>query len=151
MSILTRYALMAAGFVFLGLGLVGAVLPVLPTVPFLLLAAACFIRSSKRMHQWLVTHPMFGRELAHYLEGRGVAARSKLIAMVMVWTSIPTSIALLFWRFGPVLHWYAAATVMLSGAGVATWFLLSRVPTLARAPKHSEGAVAGEPLKSSSS
>lgn len=128
MTTIVRYLLMAVGVVFLALALVGAVLPVMPTVPFLLVSAACFMRSSKRMHEWMLAHPLFGDDLGHYQAGRGVPARTKLLALVTVWTSIPVSTTLLYIRFGPVAHWFAAAAVMFSAALFATWFLLVRVP-----------------------
>ncbi|MGE5229565.1 MAG: YbaN family protein, partial [Deltaproteobacteria bacterium] len=61
--------LLACGWTSLGLGVVGLAVPVLPTVPFVLLAAACFVRSSERCHRWLVTHPVFGRHVADYEAG----------------------------------------------------------------------------------
>ena len=128
MTTLVRYLLMAVGVLFLALALIGAVLPVMPTVPFLLVAAACFMRSSKRLHSWMLAHPLFGDDLGHYQAGRGVPARTKLVALLTVWTSVPASITLLYIRFGAVAHWFAVAALMFSAALFATWFLLVRVP-----------------------
>jgi hypothetical protein len=63
MQHLRRHLLLACGWAFLGLGALGLALPVLPTAPFVLLAAACFMRSSERLHSWLVGHRVFGRHI----------------------------------------------------------------------------------------
>ena len=64
-----RYLLLAIGWLSVALGVIGIFLPVLPTTPFLLLAAACFVRSSRRFYIWLVTHPHLGPWIRDYLEG----------------------------------------------------------------------------------
>ncbi len=56
-----RFAYLVAGFVLLGLGIVGAFLPLMPTTIFVILAAACFARSNKRIETWLLSHKRFGR------------------------------------------------------------------------------------------
>lgn len=66
-----------AGFVSLGSGLLGLVLPILDTTPFLLLAAFCFSRSSPRWHRWLMTHPIFGPYIAAFRERRGLTVEQK--------------------------------------------------------------------------
>lgn len=136
MSAAIRYLLIATGSLSLGLAFLGAILPVVPTVPFLLVAAACFMRSSKRMHAWMLEHPLFGKELGDYIEGRGVLLRTKAIAMLTVWTSVPASITLLYLRFGPVTLWFIVASVMLSCALFATWYLLLHLPTRPAEPRH---------------
>jgi uncharacterized membrane protein YbaN (DUF454 family) len=69
------------GGLFLGLGLLGVVLPVLPTTPFLLLAAGCFARSSPRLHHWLLTHPVFGRPIRNWEENGAISRRAKRLAV----------------------------------------------------------------------
>ena len=64
-----RIALLGAGFLALGLAVVGAILPVMPTTPFVLLAAYCFARSSTRWHGWLTTNRLFGRSVAQAVQG----------------------------------------------------------------------------------
>ena len=65
-----RVILLIAGTLSVAIGVVGIYLPVLPTTPFLLLAAACYVRSSERMYHWLLAQPRIGREIRAILEGR---------------------------------------------------------------------------------
>ena len=83
------------GSLALALGVVGVVVPVLPTTPFLILAAVCYARSSARCYRWLVTNRVFGRYLDDYLRGRGVSWKIKACALVFLWVVISLS-ALLF-------------------------------------------------------
>ena len=65
-----RYVLVGAGLFFFGLGSVGVLLPVLPTTPFIILALWCFAGSSKRLHDWLYNHRLFGPALQRWRENR---------------------------------------------------------------------------------
>ena len=73
-----------AGSVFVVLGAFGVILPGLPTTPFLILAAACYIRSSQRLYDWLIANKTFGPYLRNYREGKGIPKRAKKIALVMM-------------------------------------------------------------------
>ncbi|WP_225029522.1 YbaN family protein [Xinfangfangia pollutisoli] len=75
---------MALGLTFLAVGLLGAVLPVLPTTPFLLVAAACFARSSPRLHRWLLDHPLFGPPIRDWEESGAIRPRAKALAVTMM-------------------------------------------------------------------
>ena len=88
---LVRYLLVAIGWLSLILGVVGIFLPVLPTTPFLLLAAACFARSSPRFYDWLVNHPQLGPWIRDYLEGNGIPLKGKVYAIGLMWLSISVS------------------------------------------------------------
>jgi uncharacterized membrane protein YbaN (DUF454 family) len=79
-----RWLLLAGGFVFVGLAALGAVLPVLPTVPFLLVAAACFARSSTRFYHWLLSNRVFGPLIRDWRETRTIPLRAKVSAVTMV-------------------------------------------------------------------
>jgi len=94
-----RYALLAIGWLSVALGVLGIFLPVLPTTPFLLLAAACFMRSSKRFYLWLVNHRQLGPWIVDYLEGQGIPLKGKIYAIGLMWLSISLSCYLvpLFW------------------------------------------------------
>lgn len=72
----------AAGFVALGLGLLGVPLPLLPTTPFLLLSAFCFARSSPRLHAWLIEHPTFGPPIRDWRERGAISRCAKIMAGV---------------------------------------------------------------------
>ncbi|MBT8053798.1 MAG: YbaN family protein [Xanthomonadales bacterium] len=67
------------GFVFLGLGALGVVLPLLPTTPFILLSAACFARSSEKWHRWLLANETFGPMIRNWEENRCISCRVKTI------------------------------------------------------------------------
>ncbi|HBX56641.1 YbaN family protein [Pseudomonas sp. UBA2684] len=86
-----RYALLTIGWLSVVLGVIGIFVPVLPTTPFLLLAAACFVRSSKRFYLWLVNHPQLGPWIRDYLEGQGIPRKAKVYALSAMWLSIALS------------------------------------------------------------
>ena len=89
-----RIFFISLGTIFLGIGSIGIILPILPTTPFLLLAAACYIRGSPRIYQWLISNRVFGEFISNYLKGNGIKQRQKLIAIVSMWLMI--SITILF-------------------------------------------------------
>lgn len=116
-----RAAWVVAGFASLLLGVVGIFVPVLPTTPFLLLASACFLRGSARLHRWLLSHGRLGKYIRDFEEGRGIPARAKVVAIAMMWISIAFAVEL-------VGHPVAAGAMLLV-AGAVTIYLL-RLPTL---------------------
>ena len=83
--------LMTLGFMFLGAGAVGVVMPLLPTTPFILLAAICFSHSSKRIHVWLRRLPFFGSFIENYRTGQGIRKPLKIISIISVWISLTIS------------------------------------------------------------
>lgn len=94
-----RWLLLGIGWASVALGIAGIFLPVLPTTPFLLLAAACFVRSSRRFYLWLVGHPRLGPWICDYLDGEGIPLKGKVYAIGLMWASIGLSCYLvpLFW------------------------------------------------------
>lgn len=86
-----RYVLIGAGFCSLGLGVAGIFLPVLPTTPFLLLSASCFLKSSKRLYAWLIGHRVFGKYIENYLKHRAVTRRAKVASIALLWLTIGTT------------------------------------------------------------
>ena len=80
-----------AGTVSLVLGAIFIVLPLLPTTPLLLLALACYCRSSKRMTKWVLTNKYFGSYIRRYKEGKGIPIKTKIIALATLWITISYS------------------------------------------------------------
>jgi len=83
-----RYLWIVAGTVSLAIGVIGVAIPLLPTTPFLLLAAACYMRGSKRMHRWLMNNRVLGQYIRNYAEGRGVSVRFKIFTIALLWITI---------------------------------------------------------------
>lgn len=81
---LKRAVLIFCGLLSLGVGIIGIVVPLLPTTPFLLLAAACFARSSDRFHSWLLHHPRLGPPIRDWQERGVIRTGAKLLATVMI-------------------------------------------------------------------
>jgi len=113
-----RYILLAVGWLSVALGVIGIFLPVLPTTPFLLLAAACFMRSSKRFYLWLVNHRRLGPWIVDYLEGQGIPLKGKVYAIGLMWLSIGISSYMvpLFW----------ARAFMLSSAVLVSLYIIKQ-------------------------
>jgi uncharacterized protein len=89
---LSKYLLIAAGWLFIGLGIVGAFLPLLPSTIFFIIAAWCFSKSSERFHKWLMYHPIWGKQLRFFFENRGMPLVAKIIAILTIFISIFSSI-----------------------------------------------------------
>jgi len=81
----------AAGTFFLALGIVGIAIPLLPTTPFLLLAAACYLRGSARMYEWMLANKYFGEYLRDYQAGRGMPLKIKIVTVSLLWAGIAFS------------------------------------------------------------
>ncbi|MGI6769210.1 MAG: YbaN family protein [Bacilli bacterium] len=77
------------GSVSLGLGIIGIVLPILPTTPFILLAAYFYLRGSERLYFWLINHKVFGKYVYNYLTHKAIPLRAKISAIVLIWITIP--------------------------------------------------------------
>lgn len=115
-----RSLLICVGVLSVAVGVIGIFLPVLPTVPLLLLAAACFARSSDRFHRWLVEHRHLGPMIRDYLDGQGVPMRAKIISISMIWASIGISVLFLI----PLL-W---VKILVIGIGLCVTVYLLRLP-----------------------
>lgn len=112
-----RVLFLLGGWTALVLGLIGVVLPLMPTTPFMILAAFLFASGSPRMHAWLIGHPRFGPPIRRFQEDRAITRRNKTVAIVVLWASILTT-AFLF-----VPLWWVQVMLVLVAVGVTTYLL----------------------------
>jgi len=122
--------LIGAGLVCVALGIAGIFLPLLPTTPFLLLAGACFIRSSDRFYSWLISNRLFGGYIRAYMEDRATTVGLKIASISMLWCFL-TAAAVFFtdsWIVRSLLLVIAVgvtvhlASLKTSGRGAAASF-----------------------------
>jgi len=116
-----RVLLWIAGSVSLVLGVIGIVLPGLPTTPFILLAAACYAKASPRLHQWLLHHRWFGPMLSDWESDHSLSKRTKTVAVVSMLVMVGFSI----WSFQGRL----AVQLVLLVSGAIGAFVVLRIPT----------------------
>ena len=114
---LAKKILIAFGTFFLGIGVIGIFVPLLPTTPFLLLSAACYARSSKRLYDRLMSNRYFGRHLKDYIGGKGISLKLKIFTLSLFLMTIAYSVIFIidntFWRMA----------LLLIGAGVSVHIL----------------------------
>ncbi|AXB06820.1 MULTISPECIES: YbaN family protein [Aeromonas] len=116
-----RWCLMALGWLAFATGIVGIVLPLLPTTPFMLLAAALFARSSPRFHGWLLAHPWFGPPILDWQQYRGIRRHTRRRAIIFILISF--SVSLLVVPL-PWVRWLLVVIMVI----LLTW--LMRLPVL---------------------
>jgi uncharacterized membrane protein YbaN (DUF454 family) len=115
---LFRAAWLVSGLVAMALGLLGIVLPLLPTTPFLLLAAFCFARSSPALHDWIVHHPRLGPPIRDWRTHGAISRNAKIAAVAMLAAALATGILA---DLGPRVLAVQGIVLLLVGA-----FLLTR-------------------------
>ncbi len=118
-----RVLFVAAGLLCVGLAYLGAILPGLPTTPWVLLASYCFTRSSPRLERWLKRSPIFGRLLRDWEEHRGIRRPVKVFAVLLVVTVVTLSIT-----FGGLPVWLKWTIGGLAAVGVSV--IVFVVPTV---------------------
>jgi uncharacterized protein len=123
-SRVARFWYLAAGHLSVGLAILGVFLPLLPTTPFLLLAAGCYARGSVRFYNWLLNSPTFGPIIHNWREHRSVALKHKLTAIALIVVSIGASVA-----FIPNLY----GRVIVGALGLGWIVVMLRLPTRAKA------------------
>jgi uncharacterized protein len=121
MAGIKRIFLLSVGSLSAALGFLGIFLPLLPTTPFLLLAAFCYARSSERAYTWLRTNRWFGEYLRNYQEGRGLSRGHKISAISLLWTSIGSTVV---WV---VSSWWLA--LMLIGIALGVTVHVIKLPS----------------------
>ncbi len=112
-----RYILTILGLISLGLGIMGAFLPVLPTTPLLLLSAALFLRGNRRLYDWLMNHPRLGVYISNFMKHKAIPLRVKVVAVSMLW------ITLLYCAIWVAGHWAFRLFFILIAIGVTIHIL----------------------------
>ena len=115
-----RWLLLALAGLCLLLGVIGVFVPIMPTVPFLIVAAWCASRSSPRLHRWLLTHPRFGHLLQDWYEAGVVPRRAKWITTVMMAGSGTMMLVV------APSNWLPAVLALLAGMAAVLWWLWRR-------------------------
>ncbi|MFD2760055.1 YbaN family protein [Lentibacillus juripiscarius] len=119
MKQLKKIVLIIAGSISLALGMLGIILPLVPTTPLLLLAAACYVRSSDNLYNWLLSNKYFGSYIQNYRDGKGIPLKAKVIGVSTLWIAMAYSILFVV----PLL----AVKILLFGIGsYFTWFILKQ-------------------------
>lgn len=117
-----KWLLNIIGIFFVGLAFAGIFIPLLPTTPFLLLAAGCFMKSSKRLYNWLVTHKWFGNYIRNYREHKAIPKRTKIATLILLWGTIG------YTSFAVLTSWVIRFILMIVAIGVTVHIL--RIKTL---------------------
>ena len=116
-----KHILILFGSIFLGLGFVGIIVPGLPTTPFLLLAAGCYVKSSDRLYSWLLNHKLLGKYIYNFREIRSISLHSKIISLILMWIMISLSV-LIFIKIIPV-------KIIIALLGVIGTLVILSLPT----------------------
>jgi len=125
---LVRTLWFIAGTICVVLGAIGIVLPILPTTPFLLAAAACYYKSSERMHRWLLNNKWFGEYIRNYQEGKGLTIKTKITALTVLWITIGVSTVFMLHRLLPAQLVLPMQLIMIAVAIAVSTHIL-RLPT----------------------
>lgn len=120
---MTKLFYFSLAWIFFGLGILGVILPVLPTTPFMILALWAFAKSSERFHYWLYNHRLFGPPLQKWQEHRIIPIPAKILSVSMMSLSF---IYLLLFRHLNIYILLITAAIMLYGM----WFILTKPSTV---------------------
>jgi len=112
-----KWLLNIIGIFFVGLAFAGIFIPLLPTTPFLLLAAGCFMKSSKRLYNWLVTHKWFGSYIRNYREHKAIPKRTKIATLILLWGTIG------YTSFAVLTSWVIRFILLIVAIGVTVHIL----------------------------
>jgi uncharacterized membrane protein YbaN (DUF454 family) len=116
-----RALLIVAGTISLIFAAIGVVIPLIPTTPLLLLAVACYCRSSERLYTWLINNRWFGEYIRNYREGKGIPLKTKMLAVTVLCATISVSVVFLV----PIL----LVQVLLLAIAIAVSAHILRLPT----------------------
>ena len=121
-SFFVKSLLLLLGFIFVGLGFIGIIVPGMPTTVFMILAAACFAKSSPKFEQWILDLPGIGRLVQDHRDGLGMPQKSKAIAITMMVVAVTLSI--IFAITSTLIQ------ILVGGVGIiGVWYVGVRVPT----------------------
>lgn len=120
---IARIGWLLLGLFCVGLGLIGVIVPLMPTTIFLILAAACFARSSTRLERWLLDHPRFGPSIRVWQSEGAIPRRGKWAACIGI------TLGYVLFLIGAHPGWITAGVVALLMAGCATWIFSRPLPT----------------------
>lgn len=120
MNGIKRALLIATGAVAMVFAILGVVLPLLPATPFLLIASACFVRSSDTLYQRLMSNRIFGTYIRNFREGHGIPLRAKIVTLMILWASLAISI---------IRVELVVLELALVGSGVIASFFIVRMRT----------------------
>lgn len=118
-----RYFLIGLGWASLIIGVIGIFLPILPTTPFILLAAWAFAQSSARFYHWLVTHRYFGPIVRDWQTERGISRRVRNRVIGLLWLSLTSSTLIMGWMG----YWWVAPIMAVIGLSITVYLLRQRV------------------------
>ena len=119
MNNMKKYFFMCMGFLFLGIGILGYILPGLPGTIFLIIATWFFMKSNEKMYNWVISNPKFGKFVKKYLETNEIPKKIKIIAITSI--IVFTSISMLYSGYGIL---FKIPVLILSLWGI--WFILSK-------------------------
>lgn len=114
-----KHLFIILGSLSLGLGVLGIFLPLLPTTPLLLLAAALYLKGSPQLYEWLINHPRLGEYIRNFREYRAIPLRAKIVSVALLWLTIGYCI------LSVVDEWWWAQLLMAILAVAITWHILS--------------------------
>ena len=121
-SFFVKSFLLLLGFIFVGLGFIGIIIPGMPTTVFMILAAACFAKSSPKFEQWILDLPGIGRLVQDHRDGLGMPQKSKAIAITMMVLAVTLSIIFAITS--------TLVQILVGGVGIiGVWYVGVRVPT----------------------
>ena len=121
-SFFVKSLLLLLGFIFVGLGFIGIIVPGMPTTVFMILAAACFAKSSPKFEQWILDLPGIGRLVQDHRDGLGMPQKSKAIAITMMVLAVTLSIIFAITS--------TLVQLLVGGVGIiGVWYVGVRVPT----------------------
>jgi uncharacterized protein len=128
---ITKIVLVVAGTVCVGMGVLGILLPLIPTTPFLLLGAACYVKGSEKLYDKLISNKYLGTYIKNYREGKGIPLKTRIYGITLLWISIGYSVVFV------VDSLLMKSILLLIAAGVS-WHISTLKNTVETGPEDDE-------------